>query len=144
MEIIQEQEGVFAQPIELTWGQSSTGREQCAVTLKLLEGPDEGRTITAYLYFTQEGNTARSIESLQHCGCTFPDGDIFSDAGFGSKKVRLVIEHEEYEEKVRAKVKWINSSGGGAEMDDATKASFAKRMKHNIALAKTKGGDVPW
>lgn len=141
-DLIEEQDGVLAKPVEASWGQSSKGSEQCAAQFRLLEGPDEGRTITAFLYFTQEGNTKRSLESLQHCGCTFPDGDIFNLEGFGASDVRLVIEHEEYDGKMRAKVKWINSSKPfQAEMDDGVKASFRDRMRANIALLKKGGGD---
>lgn len=146
-DIIEEQKNVLAKPVGLAWGVSSTGKEQASVQFELLEGPDEGRTITAFLYFTQESNTERSIESLQHCGCTFPENDIYSEEGFGSQDVRLVIEHEEWEGKTRAKVKWINSSKPFVqEMDEGMAASFKERMRANLQLAKNKGAgaSVPW
>lgn len=138
-DLIQEQDGVLAKPTYAEFGQSNTGKEQCALQFELLEGPDKGRKISAFLYFTQDTNTKRSVESLQYCGCTFPDGDVFNLDGFGTQDVRLVIEHEEWEGKTRAKVKWINSSKPfQQELDAGTKASFRDRMRGFIALAKDK------
>jgi len=144
--IISAQKNVLAEPVEYSWGQSSKGNEQCSVSFKLLEGPDEGKEITAYFYFTQETNAKRSVESLKYCGCTHPEGDIMNMDGFGGAQVRLVIEHDTYEGDTKARVKWVNSSKPYAEsMDDGMQASFRDRMRGLVAKAnKEQSSNDPW
>lgn len=48
----------------------------------------------------------RTEETLFTCGW---DGESWADIRFTPTKVRLEIEHEEYNGKLEAKIKWINS-----------------------------------
>lgn len=100
---------------------------------------DEGSFIWAYLYLTEK-TQKRSLESLKHCGFKGLDlaGDLMAQ-GLGSQEVELVVEHEEYEGKTRARVQWVNSldGGPGSSMEDDKKAAVAARMR---GLLMAQGG----
>jgi len=118
------------------FGTNDNGNDFCMVNFKISEGELTGETISAWLYFSTDKNTERSIESLRYCGCTFPGNDITNTEGIGSREVELVVEHETWEGKTRAKVKWINSGGAGVKaeqkMNAGAKKNFAQRMKAKL------------
>ena len=125
------------------FGTNDNGNDFCMVSFKLTDGELEGEHISAWLYFSTDKNTERSIESLRYCGCTFPGNDITNTEGLGSKECEIVVEHETWEGKTRAKVKWINSGGVGVKaeqkMTPVAKKSFAQRMKAKLVA----GGGAP-
>lgn len=112
------------------------------VSFQVVDGPEAGNYVTWDGYFTENTNE-RTIESLRHCGCTFPGNDITNLEGLTTNDVQVVVEHESYtikegenagQEKTVARVAWVNSLGtyGVPEdqrLDDAGKKSFAARMK---------------
>jgi hypothetical protein len=137
------EEGTFrARAVDADLGWTQGGKPQVAVTFEILEGEDTGRNITWYGYFTDR-TKERTIESLRFCGWK---GDDISDLSSvnGDGEVSLVIEHEEYEGKTRAKVQWVN--GGGARlakpMDANDAKAFAAKLKGIVAGvdAKMKSG----
>lgn len=109
----------------------------------LKDGPDKGKQITAYLYLTEK-TKARTCESLMHCGWTGADFNALP--GFGTKDVYLVIEHDTYEGKTNAKVKWVNSATRTAgvkeedRMSEKQKKGFAAEME---ALARAAKAEAP-
>lgn len=127
------------------FGVNDNGKDFCCVKFEIIDGELTGETISAWLYFSTEKNTERSIESLRYCGCTFPGNDITNLDGLGSKDCEIVVEHETFEGKTRAKVKWINSGGGSSvkaeqRMDPNTKKNFAERMKATLVAQKVSAG----
>lgn len=121
-------------------------KDFCAVNFEITEGELMGETITAWLYFSTDKNTERSIESLRYCGCTFPGNDITNLAGLGSRECQIVIAHETFEGKTRAKVQWVNSGGvGGMKSEDrmnpGQRKSFAERMKATLVASGKSGGE---
>jgi hypothetical protein len=121
-------------------GMTGTGKEQVAVELEIIEGEPKGQRITWHGYFS-DATFDRTIESLRLLGW---QGDDLSDlSGIGGLEALVVIEHEEYEGKVRAKAQWINGPGGIAlkeRLDQGQAAAFAQRMKGKIlALNQSKG-----
>lgn len=115
---------------------TKSGREQVGVRFELVDHP--GETIIWYGYFT-DGTFERTIKSLRACGWR---GDDLSDlSGIGAMEVQIVVEHEEYNGKTRAKVRWVNGAGSGGIPNQlaADKAkSFAERMRESVAEI---GGD---
>lgn len=121
-------------------GKTAAGKEQVGVELEILEGEAKGQRITWYGYFS-DAAFDRSIESLRLLGW---QGDDLSDlTGIGTAEVLVVIEHEEYEGKTRAKAQWINGPGGVQikdPLDQGEAVAFAQRMKGKIlALNQSKG-----
>lgn len=142
-----EQQTVKARAVEGALGTTNTGKEQVGVSFELLEGPNQGQRITWYGYFTEK-TTERTLEALEHCGW---QGDDLSDlTGIDANEVYLVIEHEQDDQgEVRARVRWVNSSGGVAmqnRMDPGDAASFAQRMRGEVLArrqAKGQGKGAP-
>jgi hypothetical protein len=118
-----------ARPVTAALGMTKGDKPCVGVEFELVE---TGSHITWYGYFTDK-TQERTIESLRFCGWTGTDLDNLSEIGTKEKlTVQLVIEQEEYEGKVRAKVQWVNR-GGGLQLNKplaGTEArAFAARMK---------------
>lgn len=129
-------------------GLTSTGKEQVAVEFTFTDPP--GQRLTWFGFFT-DGTFDRTIESLRACGWkgndlsefSHPDGAL--PAGM-ENEVELVVEHEEYEGKVRARIAWVNSGGGLAlktALDEGQARAFAARMKGRIAALDQGAGRKP-
>ena len=105
---------------------------------------DENRVITAFRYVTP--NTEEHvIKDLLTLGWQGEDMGNINDAEL-TNEVELVIEHEEFEGKLRAKVKWINAIGGGmikseTPMTEAQRADFGRQMKAKVR--EMRGGKKP-
>jgi hypothetical protein len=124
------------------------------VAFKVIGGEADGQHVNWDGWYT-EGTTARTIESLRHCGCTFPGDDITNLAGLDTNEVELVVEHEDFtyeegeragETVTRAKVAWVNGAGGIAEeqkMDDKERTIFAAKMKGALVAARARNGSLP-
>lgn len=119
------------------------------VPFRVKDGPHEGEYVPWDGFFT-EGTAERTIESLRHCGCTFPGDDLSNMEGLGSKDVEIVVEHEEWtnpetnETKTRARVAWVNSLGGGIseeqKMTGSKLTGFAAKMKGALIAQRKKAG----
>ena len=129
--------------VDAALGYSSTNNEQVAVTLEFLDGGEdvEGRQMTWYGSFSEKVVT-RTFESLRLLGW---QGDDVSDlSGIGSTEAFAVVGYEDDREgNTRARVKWINGSGGVAlknRMDEDAARAFAERMKGHVLAHRAKGG----
>jgi hypothetical protein len=130
-------EGTYrGKPVQAALGLTGNGKEQIGVLFEFIDPP--GQRLTWYGFFTED-TYARTIEALRFCGWQGQDLSDFVDgkplpAGF-DQEVELVVEHQEYQGKVSARVAWVNSGGGlalkTALTDDQARA-FAARMKGKI------------
>lgn len=122
------------------FGFTLNGKEQVLVTFDLLDPDYDGETISWFGYFTDK-TQERTMQALRYCG--WQGDDVTNLDGISDQEVELVIEHETYEGKTRAKVKWVNRLGGGvtmkAPMAEAQRKAFAAKMK---ALAIQSRKDV--
>lgn len=118
-------------------GETSTGREQVGVEFALLdadgtENPDAPH-ITWFGFFTEK-TLPTTLKALRTMG--WKGNDLEDLTGIDANTVELVVEHEEYNGNVTAKVRWINPLNGGgmkaALAPDKAKA-FAARMRQQIA-----------
>lgn len=117
--------------------ETKNGREQVAIELV----SEDGEAITAFRFFGDKTGkdgktiTERTVIDLRVCGWT---GDDLSDLSSvnNTAAVEFVVQHEEYQGKVSAKVAFINSPGGGAfkakPMDEKKAKRFAEKMKINV------------
>ena len=134
-----------ARAVEYQFGLAETGTEQVAVTFEITEeGEFHGHTIVWFGFFT-EATAERTVQALRTCGW---DGDDLSDLrGLDRNEVVLVIEHDEYNGKVQARVKWVNRSGAGRielkrKMTDAQRIALGRRLKGLVLATKPKGADA--
>lgn len=146
-------------PPHVTFGIAGTGTEQIAVNFAILE-PDtdddgiqkedehgapiyreSGEELTWVSSFTPK-TERRTLEGLQYAG--WSGVDIADLSGLGSTDVELVVDHEEYEGRTRAKIQWVNKAGGMAfkfktDMPAANFTDLRQRMK-GVALGMKDGG----
>lgn len=98
------------------------------IMFKIIDGPDKGRTIPWFGYFTAK-TFERTCESLRYCGWK---GTDIANLGTLDQIVDLDVAHEEYEEKQRARVNWVNRHGGMSlknPMNEAEIAKLAAKLK---------------
>jgi hypothetical protein len=131
-------------------------KEQVVIEFRLTNGddPDFGHSISYFGFFTDK-TIKRTIESLRYCGWKGDDLaelPVLAETGMLPDEVDLVVDHEEYEGNVRAKVKWVNRPGGGRvelakPMEPTSLAAFSARMKGSIKAAEAaprqRGGGAP-
>lgn len=123
-------------------GIDDSGKDYAYLGFEITDGPDKGRAIGRYFYLT-EAAMPYSIKSLRHTGATFPDGNIHDPEGIGDVEVQIVIEHDEYQGKVRAKIKYVNELGSGGvkpehKLDESMKRSFRDRFKAQLLATGSK------
>lgn len=126
------------------YGFTGTGNAQLAVEFELLE---EGERVTWFGVFAPGKSSDIAMRALRAAGWT---GDDLNDlVGLGSTEVELVIEDEEWNGKVRTRVRWVNVPGAGgrvelqSKMNDAQRRAFAERMRSQaIASRPNAGGQV--
>jgi hypothetical protein len=132
-----------AKAAEWALGETASGKEQVAVAFNILTPDAQENRLTWYGYFS-DGAVDRTLESLRICGW---QGDDLTDlTGLDANEVELVVEDEEYPEgsgKWRAKVQWVNRSGGLALKaplaGDKAKA-FAASMRERIRALDAANG----
>lgn len=131
-----------AKAIEAVLGKSSKkGTPQVAVKFELLDLPGEKITWFGYLSDAAFDITMRGLDA---CGFQGNDlSDLSSIIGEGAPEVVLVVEHEEYEGKWSARVKFINAAGGpalqGALSPDEAKV-FAAKLKGKVVQYRQAAG----
>jgi hypothetical protein len=132
------------------FGYSSQGTEQISLLFDLLDESDTptGERITWFGYFSEKAIPI-AIRALRACGW---QGDNMTDlTGVDSQPVDLVIKHEPYEDKtgeqrIAAKVAFINVAGGGGRvemkktMDAGQRAAFAAKLRGALVADKQKQG----
>jgi hypothetical protein len=131
----------IANPRKATLCLTKNGREQVAVELSDVE---TGETITAFLFFGDKVDkggktlTERTTIALRHCGWSGTKINDLSSIN-GSAEVEIVVQEEEYEGKVNARVRFINPVGGGGfqpkPMDAEQAKRFAEKMEIDIKRA---------
>lgn len=122
-----------ARAAEARLGFTGTGKEQVAVRFELLDFP--GQSITSYHFFSSDKAIEISMKGLRAAGFRGSDLSDLSSLSGETPEVILVVEHETYNGKTSAKVKFINAAGGLAmkdALDPAAAKSFAQRMKAKI------------
>jgi len=138
------------------FGTSARGTEQVAVEVEILDGEEAGRFMTWFGYFSEK-TSERTVEALRLLG--WQGDDITKLEGLGSRRVSIVVEHEDYDGKTNAKIQWVNRLGGlgvklKTPMDDKAKRVFAAKMKglakltaalppEDPALLQRQGGAMP-
>jgi hypothetical protein len=133
--------------VQLGWTQAKDNKapqEEIALGFELVgdEDDDKGRFITDFNYpCASDMSLDIFVEKLRRCGWTGDELGELPALARDSKlatQVELVIDHEEYQGKWRAKVKFVNGAGGGGllqsknPMSEKEAASFSARMKARV------------
>jgi len=134
-----------AKAIDSKHGVTKKGGIEIAIGFELLGEQWAGQTITGYVYFTENTDDDRSMESLEACGWNGTDIDKDPLPGLGSCECSIVVENETYEGKERSKVKWINKAGAvstSEPLTDEQRRVFAARMAAKIGARKARNGSA--
>lgn len=113
-------------------GKTTKGFEQVAVECIVDQPGFEGQSITYYGFFS-EAAFQYAVNSLRAMGW---EGDDLADLStVGKKPFSIVVKHEEYEGKLRAKVQFVNGDGVAMKnvMGTDEVKKFAASMRSKIA-----------
>jgi hypothetical protein len=128
---------------EWALGMSANGKEQVAVMIELTSGEAAGTHITWFGYFT-DGAVDRTLDSLRYFG--WSSDSLAELDGLDTNEVDVVLDEEEYDGKVRTKVKWINRPARLAlkeQMTTGQMAAFAARLRGKTVAHKQKFAGHP-
>ena len=122
---------------ERVLGSTAKGIPQVAVQCVIDQPGFEGQSITYYGFFSDTAYEY-AVKSLRAMGW---EGDDLADLStVGKKPFSIVVEHEEYDGKTRAKVVFVNGDGVAMKnvMGTEEVKAFAASMRSRIAaLAPT-------
>lgn len=133
------------------------GKTPAVVLTFAFQEDGEHRELTWYGYLSEKA-IDRTMKSLIIAGF---NGDYLRNLcepnAFEEKEVSIVVEHETYEGKTRAKIKWINEPGAGqfkslhpevverqfGNLNSALRAARAELGRTRKAKAQTQEGPPP-
>lgn len=126
-----------------SWMMTATkdGSPQVAVEFEIVEGENSGETIVWSGGFSTDGAQEYTVKALLVMGWN----SRFKDMLLEHQPVQIVVENDTYEGKKRARVKYVNASGGLAgwrEFDASRLASFEDQMRSKVAAIKAKDSSL--
>ena len=116
------------------WALAETKKGEPQVVLFFRDVGELGQPPAYYGQFGEK-SLPHTMKALRACGWRGTDITELEHAqcGMDSADIELVIEHEEYEGKIHAKTRWINTPGAGVTPLSADKkANFAQQLKAKI------------
>lgn len=111
------------------------GTPQLLTYFELLEDEWRGDVLPWLAFFTPN-TSERTLQQMRNTGWR---GESIDDmTGFGDFEVELVVVHETYQEKTRARVAWVNRPGGfriemEKKMDGEARKAFAEQLRAQAA-----------
>lgn len=118
-------------------GETENGNPQLAASFKIMDESHAGECVPWYGYFTEK-TEKRTLESLRLAG--WSNDDIGNIEGFGDAEVDIVVEHNEWNGKVSARVAWVNRPGSGVAlknpMNETARKAFAAKMKGKAVASR--------
>ena len=125
-------------------GFTSGGKEQVAVLLRFIGGPNDGQHVTWYGFFTEK-TEERTLESLRFLGWQGSDiSDLSTVGDDDAPEVDAVLEEETNDRgESNVRVRWINRIAGVAlkdRMNESQAKAFAARMKGKALALDQRSG----
>jgi hypothetical protein len=133
----------LARPTDWGLSKTKTGDPQAFVTFEF------GEHKLTWFGSLKEGRAQEiTIDALLTCGMSSNNIEDLAKNDSGlldtTKDVQIVVVHEEWNEKVQVKIKWVNPVGGGIKKADASEFKNLKSLKGAVlARRKETGIDVP-
>ena len=134
----------LAKALGMQEGFAQTGTPQVEVRFEVVDGEEKGAQIIWYGYLT-DAAYERTIEALRHTGWTGgPDSnDVCDHDGCGSQLCKIVVEEEDYNGKVRLRVRWVNGITKPREPLDDKSKDFFRQLKSKIKPPRSKATPKP-
>lgn len=117
------------------WAIGATKAEEPQVFLAFQDVEGVGQPPAYYGTFGEKA-LVHTMKALRACG--YKGSDVINDldtahCGLDANMVEIVVEHEQYEGKWSAKLKWVNVPGAGVKtLAPDKKAAFAQTLKAKI------------
>lgn len=133
-----EKAGIYVANVESPmngwFDKSSKGTPAIRLKLVVAEGEEAGRSIDYYAWLSDNAvdNSIRTLVAAFGW-----DGDLLALQNgvdpFGGKDVEIVVENEMYNDKLRAKVKWLNAIGGGSRSSSSIDSREVESLVQKLA-----------
>jgi hypothetical protein len=125
------------------FGETSTGNPQVAVQFAILDGPQQGRRVTWFGFFTEK-TIKRTIESLRLCGLKGDNLEALLTQKL-NQEVSITVGHNTWDNKTTARVEWVNAPGGGGlklekPMNKDQLRMFSAKMKNHTRQVQEVAG----
>lgn len=91
-------------------GESKKGHFQVAVTFEIVAGDYLGRRLTYFATFAPGKATEVAIKALRAAGWTCDDPTVLT--GLGDVECDIVVEHDEYNGRLRDRIRFVNRPRG--------------------------------
>ena len=112
-------------------GRAKNGNAQVAMVFTITSGDHEGRDCVWFGSFSDNAFEI-TTKALDACGFMGDDLGTLEDQDL-DQPVEIEVEHNDYNDKVTARVKWVNTLGAGAflkdKMDAKDKRTFGAQFK---------------
>jgi hypothetical protein len=118
--------------------ESKNGKPYVAIDFRVLDGEYAGEVVPYQGWLTSEKVEERTIKSLRAAGWK---GDDLSDLGELDQEVSITVEHDEYGNRVTAKVAWVNAPR--KPLESSKSKSIAERLKAKAAAIPLVAGAAP-
>lgn len=129
---------------------TDNGKNQAVVmTFELIDPSPQPGTMISYFGYLGDNSIGHTVRALQNCGWTgdnLAELPQLAEADMLAQVVELVISHETFEGKRRAKVNWVNRPGGAGKIqlehvvDGPALSDFGQRMRSKITAARGGAG----
>jgi hypothetical protein len=128
-----------AKPVQAILGQSSTGKDQVEIVFVFYDRKTLTNIERSGWFYLTPAAFDRTIETLRVCGWTSDDlSDLSSISETTSPDVEVVMGEEEYEGKIKLKLKYVNKWRERQErepLEPAKAREFAEVMRSKVKEA---------
>lgn len=122
-------------PVPVIFGYTKEDVRQVVANLEIIEGEYTGRRLTWFGFFKSAKSAEIAVKALRVMGFKGDDLDTVFDQPLDNV-VSIVVEHDEYDGKTRAKVAWINDPNGGQGFKMAKPMSKDDMRKFSAQMKK--------
>lgn len=123
------------------FGETKTGKIQVVVRCRLMTGASSGSELNWVGFFTDSAKK-RTIESLRAFGFTGDDVSLAPEQEL-TRRVEAVVEHEDYEGRTYARIRWINQPGAIKPVDKSKLKALAMELKSTAESIGSTAGATP-
>lgn len=128
-------------------GESKNGRFQVAVTFEIVAGDYIGRRLTYFATFAPGRATEFAIKALRAAGWTCDDPTVLT--GLGDAECDIVVEHDEYNGRIRDRIRFVNRPGERgaftfkAPLSEEKRRAIAAQLRGTVIAVSRESGQPP-
>ena len=132
-------EGTYrAKCVDSDFGESPNGHKQVAAKFEIKDGPTAGQRLSWWGYFNTKENAARAVRVMNSCGW-----DCHNVHTMNRNEVEIVVRHEKFNGKTRARIAFVNEVRGLAMARPLTEPEKVQLQSRVAELAREMGIGKP-